>query len=103
MVMIEHPYMGDEKISRTEILTILAVTMTQLEHEYLEEHAVEHVEEIFTHYLGTQYLLEKEKVRHLIDSHIKQSKRYILISPIHCVKKISPLVLIWQNSLTPSN
>ncbi|KAJ9323508.1 hypothetical protein DTO027B5_7966 [Paecilomyces variotii] len=40
MVTINHNYTADEKISRAEILTIVAVMMTQLEHEHLEEHCI---------------------------------------------------------------
>lgn len=40
IVMIEHEYVADEKISRAEVSTILAVMITQLRHGHLEEHCI---------------------------------------------------------------
>ncbi|GAD95905.1 hypothetical protein PMAA_014700 [Paecilomyces variotii No. 5] len=40
IVMISHRYTADEKISRAEILTIVAAMMTQLQHKHLEEHCI---------------------------------------------------------------
>lgn len=39
-IMIEHSYAASDSISRAEVLTILAATMTQLEHKHLEEHYI---------------------------------------------------------------
>lgn len=40
MITMEHFYAGDEKISRGEILAILAVMMTQLDHDTLQSHYI---------------------------------------------------------------
>lgn len=40
IVMIEHEYVADEKISRAEVSTILAAMITQLGHGHLEEHCI---------------------------------------------------------------
>ncbi|KAL1872159.1 hypothetical protein Plec18167_006762 [Paecilomyces lecythidis] len=39
-VTIEHSYAASDSISRAEVLTILAATMTQLEHKHLGEHYI---------------------------------------------------------------
>lgn len=40
IVLIEHYFDGDDKISRAEILTILVAIMTQLEHKSLDAHCI---------------------------------------------------------------
>ncbi|KAJ9230638.1 hypothetical protein DTO271D3_6781 [Paecilomyces variotii] len=40
IIMIDHKYPGDDMISRAEILAIIAVIMTQLQHENLAEHCI---------------------------------------------------------------
>lgn len=40
IVITENSYMGDGKISHVEVLTVCAVIMTQLEHEYLNGHYI---------------------------------------------------------------
>lgn len=40
LIILEHFYEGDEKISRIEVMTALAAIITQMEHDYLESHGV---------------------------------------------------------------
>ncbi|KAJ9248172.1 hypothetical protein DTO207G8_7613 [Paecilomyces variotii] len=74
IVMIEHEYVADEKISRAEVSTILAVMITQLRHGHLEEHCIPPV--MLVSFMGS--LKGRILQAHVTDSGlvIKKSKLY---------------------------